>query len=61
MVKTNISETVTATRTLGNSRGSRISAMNEGNVIWPLLLDGMGGGIHEGISDIEHCAHPGDE
>jgi hypothetical protein len=38
MVKTNISETVTATRTFGNSLGSRISAMKEGSVIWPLLV-----------------------
>jgi hypothetical protein len=61
MVKTNISETVTAMRTFGNSLGSRISAMKEGSVIWPLLLEGGGIGVHKSICDIQHCAHSSDK
>ena len=61
-VKTINSLMVTARRTLGNSRGSRISAMNEGRVICPLTVNRENKlNLHESVSDVEHGAHTADK
>ena len=61
-LNTIISETVTATRTFGKSRGSLISAIKEGSTICPLPLERpLPEEGHEGISDVEHGAHASDK